>query len=158
MNRIKIGQIGIGNGHAPRKIVPFLKSTRDDGVKDNSLAVLEYPGATAAIRTCSAEVEGMKHRRLIVCGTRGNFELCPLEPPAHRYNLDPLHARLTLLEGNEEYSAGTHIINCGVMNGRYADQMIELARVIKGEIRNPYSYDHELAVHRTHLAACGYLQ
>jgi hypothetical protein len=43
-----------------------------------------------------------------------------------------------------------------VMNGRYDDQLIELARVIRGEIDNPYSYDHELLVQETILAAAGY--
>jgi hypothetical protein len=63
---------------------------------------------------------------------------------------------LTLREDNPEYTAGTHVVNVGVMNHRYDDQLIELAGVINGEIENPYPYEHELLVQETLLAACGY--
>jgi len=140
----------------PDNVVSFQKATRDDGLKDNGLAVLEYPRATATVRSSVAEVDGMKHRRLIVCGTKGTVEVCPLEHPSDRYAVDPLHVRLTLLEDTPEYPAGTHLVDVGVMNGRYEDQLIELARVINGEILNPYGYDHELLVQETLLAAAGY--
>jgi len=140
----------------PDNVTSFQKATRDDGLKDNGLAVLEYPRATATIRSSVAEADGMKHRRLIICGTGGTAEICPLEKPWGGYGLDPLHVRLTLLEDNPEHGAGTHIVNVGVMNGRYEDQLIELAGVINGEIENPYSYEHELLVQETLLAAAGY--
>ena len=73
----------------------------------------------------------------------------------------PLRSRsstcgLTLLEDNSEYSAGTHLVDVGVMNNRYDDQLIELARIINGEIENPYPYEHEFIVQETLLAAAGY--
>ncbi len=139
----------------PENVVSFQKATRDDGLNDNGLAVLEYARATATIRSCITEVDGIMHRRLIVCGTKGTAEVCPLEYPG-RYGLDPLHVRLTLLEDNAEYSAGTHVVDVGVMNNRYDDQLIELARIINGEIENPYPYDHEYTVEETLLAAAGY--
>ena len=140
----------------PDNVVSFQRATRDDGLNDNGLAVLEYPRATATVRASIAEVDGMRHRRLIVCGTKGTVEVCPLEHPWDRYGRDPLHVRLTLLEDTAEYPAGTHIVDVGVMNGRYEDQLIELARVINGEIENPYPYEHELLVQETVLAAAGY--
>ena len=140
----------------PDNVVPFQKATRDDGLKDNGLAVLEYPRATATIRASIAEVDGMKHRRLIVCGTKGTAEICPLELTWDRFALDPLQVRLTLLEDNAQYTAGTHLIEAGVMDGRYEAQLIELARIINGEIENPYTYEHELLVEEVVLAASGY--
>ncbi|MCE5219418.1 Gfo/Idh/MocA family oxidoreductase [bacterium] len=140
----------------PDNVVPFQQSTRDDGLMDNGLAVLEYPRATATIRSAITEVDGMKHRRLIVCGTKGTAEICPLEKLWDRQRLDPLHVRLTLFEDNPEYKAGTHLIDVGAMNGRYEDQLIELARIINGETENPYPYEHELVVEETLLAAAGY--
>lgn len=140
----------------PDRVNSFQRKTRDDALYDNGLAVLEYPRATVTIRTSVAEVDGMRHRRLIVCGTRGTVEICPLEHPASRYRLDPLHVRLTLLEGNDRYPAGTHLVDVGVMNGRYDEQMIELARVIRGEMENPYPYCHELLLQETLLRAAGY--
>jgi hypothetical protein len=41
------------------------------------------------------------------------------------------------------------------MAGRYDDQLIELARAIRGEIESPYSRSHDLAVHETILRASG---
>lgn len=140
----------------PQNVVAFQKATRDDGLMDNGLAVLEYPRATATIRTTVVEVDGMRHRRLIVCGTKGTAEICPLEQPWERQTLDPLHVRLTLLEDNAEYAAGTHLVDVGVMNYRYDDQLIELARVIAGEMESSFGYDHDLTVQETLLAAAGY--
>jgi predicted dehydrogenase len=141
---------------APDRVVPYQRKTRDDGLFDNGLAVLEYPRATATIRTSVAEVDGMKHRRLIVCGTRGTVEICPLEPPSSRYTIDPLVVRLTLLEDNEEYAAGTHLVPTGPMEGRYEPQMREFAQIVRGQTRNPYSLEHELLVQKTLLTASGY--
>ena len=142
----------------PLRVTPYLSKTRNDNLFDTGLAVLEYPRAVATVRTGVTEVDGMKHRRLIVCGTKGSIEICPLEHHADRYRLDPLHLRLTLLEGNDVYEAGTHDINAGVMNGRYDNQLIELARIIRGEIENPYPPAHELIVQEALLQAAGYYQ
>lgn len=139
----------------PENVTAFQKATRNDGLHDNGLAVLEYPRATATVRSSIVEADGMMHRRLLVCGTSGTVEICPLEYPG-RYGEEPLHVRLTLREDTPEYPAGTHQVEVGVMNGRYDDQLIELARIIRGEIGNPYSYEHELHVQETLLAAAGY--
>lgn len=141
----------------PDNVISFQKATRDDGLMDNGLAVLEYPRATATVRAAIVEVEGMRHRRLIVCGTKGTAEVCPLEYPG-RYHLDPLHVRLTLQEDTAEYAAGTHLIDVGTTDGRYEAQLIELARVIRGEIKDPYTYAHDLLTHEVLLAAAGYRQ
>lgn len=140
----------------PDRVTSFQRQTRADALFDNGLAVLEYPGATATIRTSLAEVDGMKHRRLVICGTKGTAEICPLEHHAFRYRLDPLHVRLTLLEDQPGYAAGTHQIDVGVMNGRYDEQLTELARIIRGEMANPYPCEHEFLVQETLLAAAGY--
>lgn len=139
----------------PENVVSFQKATRNDGLNDNGLAVLEYSRATATIRAAIVEADGMMHRRLIVCGTKGTAEICPLEYPG-RYHLDPLHVRLTLREDSPEYAAGTHIVDVGTMTDRYDDQLIELARIINGDARSPYSYDHDLVVQEVLLAAAGY--
>jgi predicted dehydrogenase len=139
----------------PDNVVAFQRATRDDGLMDNGLAVLEYPRATVTIRAAIVEVDGMRHRRLIVCGTKGTAEVYPLERPWNGY-ADPLQVRLTLQEDNAEFAAGTHLVDAGVMNNRYDDQLIELARIINGEIANPYPYEHELLVEEVVLAASGY--
>ncbi len=139
----------------PDKVSPFMKQTRDDGLIDNGLAVLEYKHATASVRVSVEEIDGMKHRRLIICGTKGTVELCPIEAPSGLYYTQPLMVRLTLKYGNEAYEAGTHEVNCGTLNDRYDRQMIEFAKIIRGEMRNPYPASHELLLHEVLLQACG---
>jgi predicted dehydrogenase len=138
---------------APERVTPFMKRTRDDGLVDNGLAVLEYPRATATVRVSVAEVEGYKHRRLIVCGTNGTVELCPIE---YQQDDAELNVRLTLKEPRAHYASGTRTVDCGPRGNRYAAQMIEFARAVRGEIANPFPVEHEYLLHETLLRASGY--
>ncbi len=142
----------------PDKVTSFQRPTREDGVNDNGFAVLDYPRATASVRASIVEVEGFKRRQLVVCGTKGTAEICPLEHHASRYVLDPLHVRLTLSQPCGEFAAGVHVVDVGVINGRYTEQLTELARSIRREIKNPFPYPHEFLVHESLLAAAGYTQ
>lgn len=138
----------------PEQITPYLKSTPgvSDAIKNNCLTIIEYPDTIVTVRVCSVEVDGIGRRRLKICGTKGSVELCPLE----RFDGQPLTMRLTLLEDIPEYSAGTHIVDFGVKDDRYEDQLMELARIINGEIENPYTYEHDCLVQEVILAASGY--
>lgn len=138
----------------PECVTSFLKSApgSPENSMSNGLAVLEYRHAHVLLHACSREVDGLLHRRLKVCGTGGTVELCPLE----RFDGEPLTMRLTLGEDNEEYAAGTHFVDFGVQRDRYRAQILELARVINGEIENPYTYEHDLVVQEVLLAASGY--
>jgi hypothetical protein len=60
-----------------------------------------------------------------------------------------------LEKANPEYAAGTHNITLPPMNTRYDDHLIEFARIVRGEIANPYPYEHELLVQEVLLAAAG---
>lgn len=138
----------------PDKVTPFLKRTRDDGLIDNGLAVLEYARATATLRVSVEEVDGMRHRRLIVCGTKGTIEVCPLEAPDACYATQHLLARLTLKHDVPGHAAGTHTVDCGAMGDRYAAQLKEFARLVRGEQDNPFDYEHEWLVQETLLQTC----
>ncbi len=138
----------------PETITPFLKSAPGypEKIKNNCLTILEYPYATVTLRACSLEIDGLSHRRLKICGTKGSVDLCPLE----RFDGQPLTMRMTLSEGNEEYEAGTHTIDFGIKLDRYEDQLLELAKIINGEMANPYTYEHDFLVQEVVLAASGY--
>jgi len=140
----------------PQRVTSFQSQTRADALNDNGLAVLEYPRATASVRTSVVEIEGFRRRQLVICGTKGTAEICPLEQTSDRYALDPLFVRLTLSEPCGEYAAGTHLVDVGVMNGRYTEQLTELARIVRGEMKTPYPPAHEFLVHESLLAAAGY--
>ena len=138
----------------PESITPYLKSAPGfpNSVKNNCLTVLEYPHATATVRACSIDVDGQISRRLKVCGSKGTVELSPME----RFDGKPLQMRLTFTEGNAKYSAGTHAVDLGVRHDRYHHQLLELAKIINGEMANPCSYEHDHLVQEVVLAAAGY--
>ncbi|MCH5376944.1 MAG: Gfo/Idh/MocA family oxidoreductase, partial [Planctomycetes bacterium] len=132
----------------PDRITTFPRQTRTDvGVEmcDNGLIVFEYPKTTATIRTCSLEVEGYKRRQLVVCGDEGTVDIRPLEtfdirPP------QPLKLQLALSQDRDSYRKGYQEVSFPQPPGRYDLQLIELARIIRGEIQNPYPLEHELIV------------
>jgi predicted dehydrogenase len=132
----------------PDEVTPFLRASRPDQphIMDNGFAVLEYPHATVSVRTSIAEVGGYDRRQLTVVGDSGTIEIRPLEPPA---------LQMTLRHSRNGFDSGTHQIVVPPSAGRYDDQLRELARSIRREIPNPFDLDHELATHRTVLAASG---
>lgn len=140
---------------APDRVTPFLRRTwhDQDDMFDNGLAVLEYPHATATVRTSVVEVEGFRRRQLVVCGDQGTFDIRPLE-----YNgPHPLETvvRLTLAKACGGYEAGCHEFEMATPKGRYDAQLIDFAAIIRGEKPNPYPSSHELVVQQASLAASG---
>ena len=139
----------------PDRVTPYLRRTwhEKDDLFDNGLAVMEYPHATATIRTSVVEVEGFRRRQLAVCGDKGSFEIQPLEynGPKPRETV----VRLTLAEPAGGYAAGCHEFEMATPKGRYDAQMIDFAEMIRGNKPNPYPSSHELIVQEATLAASG---
>ncbi len=141
----------------PDRVVAFQRQTRSDAGEmcDNGLTVFEYPKTTATIRTSSLEVEGFKRRQLVVCGDEGTIDIRPLEiygirPP------QPLKLQLALSKARDSYKKGYQEVSFPQVPARYDNQLIELARIIRGEIENPFPLEHELIVQQCLLEACGY--
>ncbi|WP_420111752.1 Gfo/Idh/MocA family protein [Pseudactinotalea sp.] len=132
----------------PDRVTPFLRATRAEqpGILDNGFAVMEYPHTTVSVRSSIAEEGGYPRRQFTVVGNAGSIEIRPLEPPALTMILD---------EDRGGYAAGTHEIRFEPPSDRYAVQLTELARAIRGEIANPFDLDHELRTQRSVLASCG---
>ena len=132
----------------PERVTPYLRRTLPDtdDLYDNGLAVLEYPRATATVRTSVVEEEGYKRRQFVICGTEGTIQIQPLEPPKLRMALD---------RPRDPYKRGYQDVELPPIPGRYDEQLRELASILRGEMENPYSYAHDLAVQETLLAACG---
>lgn len=131
----------------PRSISSFNQhaSPLDDTLLDNMLAVLQYPRATATVKTSAQEVEGGARRHFVVCGTEGTFHIQPLDAPA---------ARVALSRARGEHRAGYQELTFPKYS-RYVADAADMARVIRGEKPSDFSYEHDLAVQRTLLTACG---
>ena len=132
----------------PDTVTSLTRRTRpqQDNLADNQLAVFEYPKCTATIRSALIEVAGQKRRQFVVCGDGGTVEIRPLEPP--RLLFTPAQA----IEG---YQKGDQEVKLASMPGRYDEQLIELARIIREEKESEYPPEHDLAVHEAVLKASG---
>jgi len=138
----------------PGKVVSVLKPLaghRPDATL-NAIAVLEYAHGFAEIRACSCRRTAVSGRRLLVCGSKGTIELCPVE----RFDGRKLELGLSLTEPAGGYDAGIHTVAFGPIRDRYEEQLRQLFRIVRGETQPDVSlHDHDLAVHEVVLAASG---
>ena len=139
---------------APEKVTAFgtkSSATVPDAL-NNTMAVLEYEKAIVSVRVNVLKGRGGNYRRLSVAGTNGVFELMPVEC----FNRE-LTATLDLKEAAGGFESGVNVLSFGVQKDRYADQLEEFARVVRGEIKNPYTYAHDYLTHKVVLGAAGIL-
>lgn len=131
----------------PHRVTAHNRSSppHKDGLKDNQLAVFDYPNATATVRANFVEVEGGARRQFVVCGTRGTLDIRPLEPP---------HARLALDAPRGEFKKGYQDVPLPRLP-RYDSEFMDLAKVIRGEKSFEWPPEHDLAVQEAVLLGSG---
>ena len=161
----------IFNDEMPLRTYSIIKPAPGDPewAKTHSLTIMEYPRANATFRVCSRGTQPCRHIR--IDGTDGSMELEPIEDfrtVKHTTGLnddglsrvDKLEIRLFLKTVNEKakalgYREGINRLSFRVPKDRYAGQLKELARILRGEIPNPPGlYRHDLVVHKVSLDAC----
>lgn len=131
----------------PERVQPFPRKSgpQEDDLIDNMLAVLEYPQASATVKSSALEVNGGARRHFVVCGSRGTFHIQPLDAPNVTYSLD---------EDRGEYKRGTHEIKFGNYP-RYVGDAADMAKILRGEKECDFPYSHDLAVQEAVLLASG---
>lgn len=117
-----------------------------DDLYDNELVVFKHQNVISSIRSTLVEVEGQQRRQFVICGTKGTIEIKPLEPPK---------LQLALENPAGKYVKGYQTIKLKKMSGRYDDQLLDFARMIKGEKKPDYSMEHDLLVHKILLETVG---
>ncbi|MBO4491581.1 MAG: Gfo/Idh/MocA family oxidoreductase [Lentisphaeria bacterium] len=139
----------------PEKVTPFLKSAPGypDSIRNNAMAVLEYPHALVTLRSCSRDACNTGGRSVRIAGTKGTIEFSPVE----RFDGKSVEIELTLPEDRGLFPKGTHTLRFPPQRDRYEVQLQELMQVIRGEARSSYSYEHDYLVHEVTLAASGYI-
>jgi len=130
----------------PASVQAFSTPSRDDGVKDNQLAVLQYPRATATIRCNHADPFGGPRRRFNLAGTKGAMEIMPLESGKFRLMLSDSHGT---------YRKGEQAVELAIPTSRYAGEFVDLSKIIRGEKRLAWDAVHDIVVHETVLRASG---
>jgi len=128
----------------PKKITSFLKHTGLDGVdvEDNNLSVLEYDKALARIFVSSVEVNGYGRRQLVIAGSRGTANICPMEKPTVMTWAD------TAMGGSSYADVKTTIPFDFSTAHRYDEMMRDFHAYVLGEKENPFSYEHDYLVQK----------
>lgn len=129
----------------PDKVTPHIRGGAD-GFNDNMLAALDYPRATATVKSSGLEVEGGARRHFVVAGTEGTFHIQPLDRPS---------ARIALSKDRGEFKKGVQDVPFEPPYQRYVGDAIDLAKIIRGEKESDFPSSHDLAVQETLLRACG---
>ena len=129
-------------------------ASENDTLSDNMLAVFEYPGATATVRSTALEVEGFGRRHFTVCGTEGTVHIQPLDRPVLKVSL----SRERRFDGEEYlYPRGTSEVRFEPPYVRYVGDAADLAATVRGDKGNSYPSSHDLAVHDAVLTAAAML-
>ncbi len=130
----------------------------------HTLTVMEYPRCIATFRVCSRGTQPCRHIR--IDGTDGTIEIEPIEDfrkVKHATGLnenglartDKLVVKMFLKKAKPPYKEGLNCIEFKAPDDRYAGQLRELARILRGEIPNPPGlYEHDLKMHKVSLDAC----
>lgn len=130
----------IGTGS---RLTTFNQHLGKDGLCDNMLTVFEQPRLLATVKTTALEVEGGARRHLVVCGTQGTFHIQPLDNPV---------ATISLSQPRGRFKAGVQTQSFPKFV-RYVADAADMARVLRAEKPNDFSYEHDLEVQRCVLAS-----
>ena len=130
----------------------------------HTFTIMEYPRCVTTFRVCSRGTQPCRHIR--IDGSNGTAELEPVEdfrtvkhttglPADGLPKVNTLTVHLYLKKDAKGYKQGYTKIEFPAPSDRYAGQLKELARIIRGEIPNPPGlYKHDLLVHKVSLDAC----
>lgn len=139
----------------PQKIIPMNRSTGIDGItgEDYGFVLFCYKNGISFAKTCAAELGGFSRRQLVICGSKGTIELRPLE----KYESDGTLSTNVCYTDNENgtdwlYSAP---FLKSAPADRYNKMMASFAKMVRGEIKNPFGYDYELKLYNILLKSCG---
>lgn len=136
----------------PKAVHTFMKHTNLDGVDfpDNTLAVLEYDKALCRVYESSVEVNGWGRRQFMISGSKGTVDIKPIENSSAMTYSD-----LSIASNCYEDMKINIPISDIPKDCRYDEMMKDFYAYITKSKKNPFSYGHDLAVHRTLNRICG---
>ena len=134
----------------PENIIVLNKNTGLGSVPSNdfAMAVFEYENGCATIKSDASEVGGYARRQLVVIGEKKTVELKPFEMVTSGKRV---YTDKTEYTSSDWFNMGEHE---RLEFDRYADMLLSFARMVRGEIENPYTPDYELKLFKTILKCC----
>jgi predicted dehydrogenase len=134
----------------PKKVTGILRHDGpfDDGLADNTLAVLEFDRAMAEIYVAAHQPNGNRNRTLEILGTNGSMTVRPFSPVR-------LHTDLKQAVGSYPAGPRTFEFASGPLPA-YGEDFLEMARVMRQGAKPGFGIDHDLTVQAVLLEACGF--
>ena len=135
----------------PKRIVPINKPSgvHDTEAQDFSFALFEYERGASFVKTTQAEMGGFLRRQLVITGTKGKFEIRPLEVTV---NYPTQYTEYVECKSDDWNDPG--VKHRSEIHDRYSDMMRSFAEMVAKERENPYTLDYELALFKTILKCC----
>ncbi|HYE32064.1 MAG TPA: Gfo/Idh/MocA family oxidoreductase [Methylomirabilota bacterium] len=129
----------------PRQITSTLRThgSSTDTLKDNNIAILEYPKATAVLTNSSLQRTAAPQRSFEVIGSEGWAKLEPIEQP---------RLQIELRQAAGPYAKGAQEVPLSRFE-RYVGDFVELAAAVRGERQLSVLLDDELLVAEATLRA-----
>ena len=141
----------------PEKVIPVNTATGIDGIstEDLGFAVLQYPNAVSVVRMGGAEIGGQMRRQLVICGSKENIEIRPLERSAKEFGRHMQYTEKTEWHLDETVNKPVSEHSTSQPFHRYLTMMEAFAAMVRGEQENPYTLDYELQLFTLILRCCG---
>ncbi len=138
----------------PENIIPLSRSTGFDGVEavDFGMSVFEFKNGVSVAKTTSSDIGGYARRHLLVCGSKGSFEVKPLEMFEGDGEDDLEFTEKTEYTDADWGSRGKHERSGDFY--RYNAMLEAFAAIVRGERENPVTPDYELELYKTLLKCC----
>lgn len=143
----------------PLEVIPLNAPTGRDNVQadDFGMAVFRYKNGASIAKTCDSEPGGYMRRQLVICGTKGTFELRPFEAWETEENWDgrkTLYTEMREVHSPAGWFADAPFKRSALYN-RYDTMMANFANRIRKDTVTPYTPDYELNLYKLILKACG---
>lgn len=134
----------------PLEVLPMsMPATVDDG-EDFGMAVYKYPKGVSFAKSTDDECGGFQRRQLVVVGSKGTVEIEPLESGG---DSGLMYSDLTFTNDTAWAARGETVRFDGFH--RYQTMMEGFAAMVRGERKNPYTPDYELALNSFVMRSCG---
>lgn len=129
----------------PKSIQSFLRTDgKADALRDNNIAILEYPQAIAVITNNTLQPNAFAHRQIEVCGSNGTALLKPIEPPT---------LQIDLATAAGPYESGSQMVTTGSYE-RYRADFVELAARIRKGVHPVATLEDEELVQEVLMTIC----
>lgn len=133
----------------PDSVIPYNTRSKENYGEDIALAILRYGNYCSTVNSTMVEIDGFSRRHIVIVGEKATIEIAPTE----LFIDGKLYSKTKYKTLGDNTLVTPGEVNYGPAH-RYKEMVEEFASIVRGEISNPYTYDYEIMVHDTLLAAC----